>query len=445
MENRTRNHALLVENYYQEGATGTTYQAEEEHVMQLANTRSSSVTGALKRLQHYPHNKDELYNTTQAKVRRRTVKEIRCWKESAKVADEITSYNMFDPVDEFQDYYQQLCPTRQEQKQYLAQINTYLCKNCLSDGPKLEKFVAYTNLKQVIDIQYFDNGHLEIILERIHPTDARFNLRYSEDQFTTLLPRSITKIDLKIVVKISPRIMVQIASRLSLAKKGISVQREVIDSGYTENLMVLLQNNSEKPYTIEFKKKIAQAIFLPLVKIGKFVPVENCEELSQTTRETFGFRLTRKEIEANFAETIEKKSKVIKNEQSIMFLPYEKSEIRIKRTIKEKDLIFKLYPKTCQQFFIGLTNFFIPVDKAQWIKIPITNTTEELIYIPEDTIIGYLGMELENASTLQEILNFPEIVLYCELTSINWQQPLECYQFMPEELAKLNIGTMDPD
>ncbi|KAG9293145.1 hypothetical protein G9A89_010482 [Geosiphon pyriformis] len=66
---------------------------------------------ALKRLQHYPHDEDELYNTTQAKVRGGTAEEIRRWKESAEVADEVASYNMFDPVDEFQDYYQQLCPT----------------------------------------------------------------------------------------------------------------------------------------------------------------------------------------------------------------------------------------------------------------------------------------------------------------------------------------------
>ncbi|KAG9306954.1 hypothetical protein G9A89_008714 [Geosiphon pyriformis] len=85
----------------------------------------------LKRLQHYPHDENELYNTTQAKVRGGTAEEIRCWKETAKVADKVTSYNMFDPVDKFQDYYQQLCPTRQEQEQYLAQINTYLCENCL--------------------------------------------------------------------------------------------------------------------------------------------------------------------------------------------------------------------------------------------------------------------------------------------------------------------------
>ncbi|KAG9306538.1 hypothetical protein G9A89_004735 [Geosiphon pyriformis] len=43
--NGTRNRASLVENHYQEGATEMTYQAEEECVTQLANTRSSSVTG----------------------------------------------------------------------------------------------------------------------------------------------------------------------------------------------------------------------------------------------------------------------------------------------------------------------------------------------------------------------------------------------------------------
>ncbi|KAG9288905.1 hypothetical protein G9A89_019527 [Geosiphon pyriformis] len=160
---------------------------------------------------------------------------------------------------------------------------------------------------------------------------------------------------------------------------------------------------------------------------------------------TFGFGSTGKGIEANFAETIEEKSEVIKNEWSITLLPYGKSEIRIKRIIKKKDLIFEPYPETCQQFLIGLTNLFIPADKAQWIKIPIANTTEEPIYIPEDTIIEYLGMELENTLTPQKILNFPEIALYCKLTSINWQQLVECYQFTPEELAKLNIGTMDPD
>ncbi|KAG9297033.1 hypothetical protein G9A89_008619 [Geosiphon pyriformis] len=327
---------------------------------------------------------------------------------------------------------------QQYQNQSINQQNS-------SDGPKSEKILAYTDLDQEISIQYYDNGHLGIVPKRAHPTDARFDLWYLENQSMTLPPRSITKIDLKIVVEILPGIMVQIASQSSLVKKRISVQGGVIDSKYTGNLMVLLQNNSKKPYIIKSKEKITQAIFLLLVKIGKFVPVENHEELIQTIKGTFGFRLTGKGVEANFAETIKKKGELIKTEQSITLMSYEKSEIKIKRTIKNINLIFEPHPETCQQFSIGLTNLFIPADKTQWIKIPITNTTEKLIYIPENTIIGYLRTKLENASIPQEILNFLEIVLYCEFTSINWQQPLECYQFTPEKLAKLKIATMDPD
>ncbi|KAG9298994.1 hypothetical protein G9A89_020307 [Geosiphon pyriformis] len=92
----------------------------------------------------------------------------------------------------------------------------------------------------------------------------------------------------------------------------------------------------------------------------------------------------------------------------------------------------------------GSEKFIVYTDLEQ-IKIFIANTTEESVYIPKDIIIGYLRTELENTSTPQEILNFPEIAFYCEFTSINWQQLLEYYQFMPEELAKLNIETMNPD
>ncbi|KAG9298953.1 hypothetical protein G9A89_020266 [Geosiphon pyriformis] len=130
--------------------------------------------------------------------------------------------------------------------------------------------------------------------------------------------------------------MILFAKFLNRNSVAINIQGGVIDSGYTGNLMVLLQNNLKKPYTIESKEKIAQAIFLPLVKIGKFVPVENCEELSQTMRGTFGFRSIEKGIEANFTETIKKKGEVIKTEQFIMLLPYRKSEIRIKKQLKKK-------------------------------------------------------------------------------------------------------------
>ncbi|KAG9299041.1 hypothetical protein G9A89_020354 [Geosiphon pyriformis] len=76
------------------------------------------------------------------------------------------------------------------------------------DSSESKNILAYTDLDQKISIQYYDNGHLRIVPERAHPTDTEFDLQYLEDQFTTLPPRSITKINLKIMIEILPGIMV---------------------------------------------------------------------------------------------------------------------------------------------------------------------------------------------------------------------------------------------
>ncbi|KAG9305900.1 hypothetical protein G9A89_016552 [Geosiphon pyriformis] len=53
----------------------------------------------------------------------------------------------------------------------------------------------------------------------------------------------------------------------------------------------MLQNDSEKAYIIDPNEKIAQAIFLYLVKIAQLVLVENREELGITARWIQGFGL----------------------------------------------------------------------------------------------------------------------------------------------------------
>ncbi|KAG9288243.1 hypothetical protein G9A89_021274 [Geosiphon pyriformis] len=66
----------------------------------------------------------QIITANKTKVRKGTAKEIQHWKVSAEIADKVTSYNMFDPVDEFQENYQQLCSTHQEQKQLSTEIQT---------------------------------------------------------------------------------------------------------------------------------------------------------------------------------------------------------------------------------------------------------------------------------------------------------------------------------
>ncbi|KAG9307084.1 hypothetical protein G9A89_016912 [Geosiphon pyriformis] len=104
--------------------------------------------------------------------------------------------------------------------------------------------------------------------KHVHDTNARFDLKYPGKEAIKLEPQSCTCIDLKVALEILATTIVQLASRNSLVKKEINIRREIIDTGYIENIIAMLQNNSEKAYIIEPNKKIVQAIFLPLVKIA---------------------------------------------------------------------------------------------------------------------------------------------------------------------------------
>ncbi|KAG9297960.1 hypothetical protein G9A89_018788 [Geosiphon pyriformis] len=146
-----------------------------------------------------------------------------------------------------------------------------------NSNPKIYIMLSDLTKKQVQ--KWFSNNNKNIMSECTHDTDARFDLRYPEKDAIKLEPHSCTYIDLKVALEISATIMVQLAFRNSLAKKGINIRKRIIDTGYVGNIIAMLQNDSKKAYIIEPNKKIAQAIFLPLVKIAQLVSVENRKEL----------------------------------------------------------------------------------------------------------------------------------------------------------------------
>ncbi|KAG9289997.1 hypothetical protein G9A89_010303 [Geosiphon pyriformis] len=141
-------------------------------------------------------------------------------------------------------------------------------------------------------LKYFDNNKQRIKPEKAHEIDAEYNLRYPEKDTLTLKPKSLTKINLKIVLKIPPRAIVQIASRLLLASKGINVREEIIDAEYTGDITIMLQNETNKLFQIEHAKKIAQAIYLPLINILGLQLVNQRELLGKSERRTQGFGST---------------------------------------------------------------------------------------------------------------------------------------------------------
>ncbi|KAG9303039.1 hypothetical protein G9A89_022128 [Geosiphon pyriformis] len=127
-----------------------------------------------------------------------------------------------------------------------------------------------------LQLKYFNNNGQEIKPKKAHKIDAGYDLRYPGKDTLVLKPKSLTKINLKIALKIPPGAMVQITSWFSLASKGINVRGGIIDAGYTGDI------------TIEHAEKIAQAIYLPLINISGLQLVNQREQLGKSDRGTQG-------------------------------------------------------------------------------------------------------------------------------------------------------------
>ncbi|KAG9306827.1 hypothetical protein G9A89_005728 [Geosiphon pyriformis] len=227
-----------------------------------------------------------------------------------------------------------------------------------------------------------------------------------------------TCIDLKIVLEISATTMVQLASKSSLAKREINIREEIIDTRHIENIIAMLQNDSEKAYIIKPNKKIAQAIFLALVKIAQLVLVENRKELGITARGIQGFGSTsRIDVPVNMAEKkIVGQEEIISTGQAISIPPYSQYTLAIERKKKEQEQIFKAEANLCESGEIGLINLHIPAKSYSCIKIPIYNNMGNVINILEETTIGYLTTEIEDQPP-NPIPDFPQLCEYVNITS----------------------------
>ncbi|KAG9288400.1 hypothetical protein G9A89_021431 [Geosiphon pyriformis] len=123
-------------------------------------------------------------------------------------------------------------------------------------------------------------------------SNTGYDLRYPGKDTLVLQPKSLTKINLKIALEILLGAIVQIVSKSSLASKGINIREGVIDAGYTEDITIMLQNKTDKPFKIEHAEKIAQAIYLPLINILGLQSVNNREQLRKNERRMQGFGST---------------------------------------------------------------------------------------------------------------------------------------------------------
>ncbi|KAG9299627.1 hypothetical protein G9A89_020798 [Geosiphon pyriformis] len=396
-------------------------------------------------------------------------------------------------LEEFHEHYQNLALTKEEQEQWLAQLNTKLCRHCLipsdfeycdncdliynlpphmiysiseekkpisscaleseslincnsdsdnddentgsssvqngnddennldSDSkPDLnyEQYIILPDLSKEQELKWYSDNKEDIMPERAHDTDAGFDLRYPGKNAIKLELHSRTCIDLKIALEILATTMVQLASRSSLAKRGINIRGRIIDVGYVRNIITMLQNDSEKAYIIEPNEKIAQTIFLPPIRVAQLVSVRKRKKLGITARGIQGFESTgRTDVPVNMAEEkIVGQGEIISTSQAISISPYSQYMLTIERKEKEQEQIFEVEATFCESGEIGLINLHIPAKSYSNIKILIYNNTGNVINIPEGTTIRCLTTEIENQPP-NPIPDFPQLCGYVDITS----------------------------
>ncbi|KAG9290346.1 hypothetical protein G9A89_007077 [Geosiphon pyriformis] len=442
-KNETMNHAWLVEKLFWIKEYRMTFLDEEEHMTN--HTPSGDKLSNVWTNVHMMMTKSGVTPEEIKTIKDNPLEPIELDWDSKPVI------NLLDP-EQFHKHYQELAPTREEQEQQLEEINIRLCDYCLipCDFQYCNKYDLIYNLPPCMiytipkeeepisscasesesipnpdsDSNNDDNkNNSSSSIQNGNNNDNDSNSDSNSDsnykQYITL-PDLTKEQELKWFSNNNESIMSECMhdtnTGSSLAKKRINIRGGIIDAEYVRNIIAMLQNDSEKAYTIDPNKKIAQVIFLSLVKIAQLVLVKNREELGITARGIQGFGSTsRINIPVNMTEEeIVDKEEIISTCQAISIPPYNQYMLAIKKEVKDQVQLFEAEATICESGEIGLTNLYISANSPKNIKILIHNTTGNIIEIPKRTIIEYLTTEVEN----QPPNHIPDFSQLCEYVNI---------------------------
>ncbi|KAG9302653.1 hypothetical protein G9A89_007357 [Geosiphon pyriformis] len=358
---------------------------------------NAAYNSAFNKLYHYSHDAEMIFDLAMALINGATKGDVHQIKEA-----EYIEYTMelaeFNYEDEIKVYYQiasYTYSTQEAQIQRLEQMNIRLCKECImpcdeqwcfecyafsiplpsendeneiefgepEETEEIETTPIYLIKNQpALQLKYFNNNGQGIKPEKAHEIDAGYDLRYPGKDTLVLKPKSLTKINFKIVLEISPGAMVQIASQSSLASKKINVRGGIIDAGYTGDITVMLQNETDKPFKIKHAEKIAQAIYLLLINISGLQLVNQRKQLGKSDKKTQGFGSTGQFIvPVNIALNIQNKShQILKLSQPITISPFEEHpEIYTCPKSTTTQQIFESNEQVCLEHNILIPNIYI--------------------------------------------------------------------------------------
>ncbi|KAG9289458.1 hypothetical protein G9A89_008019 [Geosiphon pyriformis] len=284
-----------------------------------------------------------------------------------------------------------------------------------------------------LQLKYFNNNGQGIKPEKAHEIDAGYDLRYPDKDTLVLKPKSLTKINLKIALKILSGAMVQITSWFSLASKGINVKEGIIDAEYTGDI------------TIEHAEKIVQAIYLSLINISGLQLVNQREQLGKSDRGTQGFGSTRRFIvPVNITLNTQNKShQILRLPQPITISPFEEHpEIYtcLKPTTTQQ--IFESNEQVCLEYNILIPNIYIP-EGTKKVQVTFYNSNNYPIILLNNLEIKVIHSNIFQQELPQTISDFSEIIGH-SLPKINPNPSSENYHVVMEKLSWINIGQLEP-
>ncbi|KAG9291134.1 hypothetical protein G9A89_013006 [Geosiphon pyriformis] len=274
------------------------------------------------------------------------------------------------------------------------------CQYALSISEKVRRGTpfdaAYNNIHQMKEAEY-----IEYTMEL-----AGFDY---EDE-------SLTKINLKIALEILPGAMVQIASRSLLASKKINIRGEVIDAGYTGDIIIMLQNETDKTFKIKHAEKIAQAIYLPLINILGLQSVNNREQLGKSEKGT----------QANY---------------HLSFGEHHEIYTCSKPTTTQQ--IFESNEQICLKHEISIPNVYIPKGMKKF-RVTFYNPNNYSIVLLNKLEIGIIHSNIFQDENSQIVSNFIEIVRHTLFPNPNIIPIIKNYHFLEEKLSRINMAPLEP-
>ncbi|KAG9303239.1 hypothetical protein G9A89_013565 [Geosiphon pyriformis] len=297
-----------------------------------------------------------------------------------------------------------------------------------------------------LQLKYFNNYGQGIRPEKAHEINAGYDLRYPGKDTLILQPKSLTKINLKIALEIPLEAMVQIVFRSSLKSKGINIREGVIDAGYTGDITIMLQNETDKPFKIEHAEKIAQAIYLLLINISGLQSVNNREQLGKSERRTQGFGSTEQfTVPVNIVFNTQNEShQILQLLQPITISPFrEHHEIYTcsKSTTTQK--IFESNEQICLKHEISIPIVYIPKGIKKF-RVTFYNSNNYSIVLLNKLEIGIIHSNIFQDENPQIVSNFIEIVKHTLLPNPNIILTTENYYLLEEKLSRINMGSLEP-